>query len=167
MKAQPARHTDGRVQWRKIALAVVLVLFASLAVTPLARAQSTPQVQADLGQAYAAVLTAEQSGGNVTTLVAKLDSAVAMVQQANLINSTDPARAQSLYSQASALAQQVIAAAPGVAAAGRASVLDAQIELGIETAVLAALAVLAYIFVPRLFWRYWSRTHGDWRVKKP
>ncbi|MDG6976002.1 MAG: hypothetical protein JRN27_07930 [Nitrososphaerota archaeon] len=167
MRAQSECYMDGQVQRRKIALAVILVLLTSLAVTPLVRAQSATQTQADLGQAYAAVLNAEQSGGNVTALVAKLDSAIALVQQANLLNSTDPTRAQSLYAQASTLAQQVISSAPAVAAAGRASVLDAQIELGIETAVLAALAVLAYLFVPRLFWRYWSRTHSDWRVKKP
>ncbi len=150
-----------------LTLFTIALLGACLLSVPAANSQSPSQVRSQIGQAYGAVLNAEQSGGNVTSLVATLNRAVALVQQADQVNATDPARAQSLYSQASTLAQQVISAAPAVAAAGRASVLDAQIELGIETAVLAALAVLAYLFVPRLFWRYWSRTHSDWRVKKP
>ncbi len=143
---------------------VFLVVFA--AASPSAYAQSSSQVASQVGQAYVAILKAEQSGGNITALVAKLNAAVSFLQQANLVNSTNPSRAQSLYSQASALAQQVISSAPAVAAAGKASVFDAQVSLAVETAALAALAVLAYLYVPRLFWRYWYRTHRDWRVKK-
>ena len=148
------------------ALAAACVIALLFVPASSASAQTSSQVKAQIAQAYSSVLSAESSGGNVTFLVVKLNSAVSLVQQADALNTTDPTRAQSLYSQASALAQQVISAAPAVAAAGRAAVFDAQVSLVVETAALAVLAALAYLYVPRLYWRYWGRTHKDWRVKK-
>ncbi|MDE1858865.1 MAG: hypothetical protein KGI26_07355 [Thaumarchaeota archaeon] len=146
-------------------LLMAFVVFAAL-LGPTAHGQSAPQAAGQVAQAYAAVLGAERDGGNVTALVAKLNTAVALIQQAEAVNATDPSRAQALFSQASSLAQQVLQAAPGVAAAGRSSVFAGQIELFVETAVLVALAAVAYIFAPRVFWRLWLRTRRDWRVKK-
>lgn len=148
------------------AMAAVCVIALCFVTASSASVQASSQVKAQIAQAYSSVLSAESSGGNVTALVAKLNSAVSLMQQADALNATSPAKAQSLYSQASTLAQQVISSAPAVAAAGRASTFDAQASLAVETAVLAALAALAYLYVPRLFWRYWYRTHRDWRVKK-
>ena len=145
---------------------MIVLLVSLFSLVPVAHAQASSQAQSQISQAYAAVLNAEQSGGNVTALVAKLNSAVSLMQRADALNATSPAKAQSLYSQASTLAQQVISSAPAVAAAGKAATFDAQASLAVETAALAALAVLAYLYVPRLFWRYWYRTHRDWRVKK-
>ena len=140
----------------------MLVLLASSAV----QGQSGSQASVQIGQAYVAVLSAGQAGGNITALVAKLNMAISLVQQANSVNATDPPRAQALYSQASVIAQQVLQDAPGVAAAGRAAMLDSQIELVVETVVLGALAVAAYLFAPRVFWRLWLRTHKDWKLKR-
>ena len=145
----------------------MVLLISVLSLVPVVHAQASSQAQSQINQAYSAVLNAEQSGGNVTALVAKLNSAVSLMQQADALNATSPAKSQSLYSQASTLAQQVISSAPAVAAAGRTATFDAQASLVVETAVLGALAVLAYLYVPRIFWRYWYRTHRDWRVKKP
>jgi hypothetical protein len=151
---------------RLAALAVVAAAVLSLAAVPPALGATSSQAEAQIGAAYAAVLAAEQAGGNVTSMVAKLNAAVALVQRADLVNSTDPALARSLYSNASALAAQVAQEAPAVAASGRASVLSSQVDLGVETAVLAALAVAAYVFTPRLFWGLWARAHRGWKVKR-
>lgn len=148
------------------ALLVVGSLMLVFLASPAVQGQSGSPASVQVGQAYAAVLGAGQAGGNVTALVAKLNAAISLIQQGDAVNATDPARAQALYSQASTLAQQVLQAAPGVAAAGRSAVLNAQIELAVETVVLGALAVLAYVFAPRVFWRLWLRTHRGWRVKK-
>jgi hypothetical protein len=142
-----------------------LFALAIVAVAPV-EAASSSQTNAEIALAYSAVLNAEQSGGNVTALVAQLNSAILLVHQANQINVTNPTQAQSLYSQASTVASRVIQAAPVIASAGRASVGAAQIELGIETTVLAALAVLAYVYTPGVFWSLWLRTHRNWKVKK-
>jgi len=119
-----------------------------------------------IAEAYTSVLGVEQKGGNVTLAVASLNNAISLVQEADSINSTDPARAQALYAQASAVAQQVIGGSPAVAAAGTASVQSAEVALGVETVILVALAVLAYLYTPRVFWTLWFRAHRGWRVSK-
>ena len=148
-----------------LAAVIIVVLVLASASVPAAKAQTATQVQSQIGQAFAAVQSAEQAGGNVTALVAKLNSAIGLVQEANSVSASDPARAASLLAQASTLAQEVTNAAPSAAAAGRASVAAGQLDLVIETVVLAALAAAAYVCVPRLFWGLWLRTRRDWRVK--
>lgn len=151
---------------RQALAAVLLMLCVGLSMAPAAHGQTSTQARAQISQAYAAVLAAEQGGGNVTSLVAKLDSAISLVQQADRLNGTSPARAQSLYSQASALTQQVIGGAPGVGTAGKAAVAASQLDLAVETVVLAALAALAYFYAPRAFWGGWLWAHRGWRVRK-
>ncbi|MDG6898413.1 MAG: hypothetical protein JRN24_01610 [Nitrososphaerota archaeon] len=146
-------------------LFIVAVFLVSSVVVP-AHAQTALQAKTEIGQAYAAVLSAEKSGGNVTSLAAQLNAAISLLQQADRLNATEPALAGSLYTQAYNNASQVLLAAPGVASAGSASVRMAQVELGVETVVLVGLAAIAYLYLPRIFWRYWLRTHRDWRVKK-
>ncbi len=151
---------------RTLSLTIVTVVVISLAISHQATAQTSAEAKSQIAAAYAGVLAAEQSGGNVTSLVAKLNAAVQMVSLADNVNGSDPARAQSLYSHASALAAQVIQGARGVASEGKAAVMAAQVGLAVETIALAGLAALAYVFTPRLYWRFWFRTHKDWRVKK-
>jgi len=129
-------------------------------------AQSSSGVRAQIGQAYSSVLNAEQNGGNVSSLVAKLNAAISLVQQADSINGTNPSKAHTLYAQASSLASQVVQASPSVAAAGRAFVGGTQLALVVETVGLAGLALVIYRFGSRLFWTLWLRAHKTWRVKK-
>jgi hypothetical protein len=99
-------------------------------------------------------------------LVATLNKAVSLVQQADSINGTNPSRAQALYAQASVLAAQVIQASTPVENAGRASVESAQIVLVVETVILTGIAVITYVYTPKLFWTLWLRAHKNWRLKK-
>lgn len=150
----------------KSSAAFIVLMVLVLAATHPVQAQSSAQAQTAIDRGYASVLSAEQAGGNVTLLVEKLNTAISLVQQADAVNSTDPARAQALYSEAASIASNVTQSAPAVAAAGRASVAAAQFSLIVETIALGALAVVGYLFIPRLFWRFWLRTHRGWRLKK-
>lgn len=144
----------------------LLMLALVLASATPAHAQGSSQARAEINQAYASIRGAEQDGGNVSGLVSSLNSAIALLHQADALNQTDHSKAQSLYSQAASIAQQVIQSAPSVAGAGRSSVMNARIALGVETAFLGSLAVAAYLYTPRIFWGFWLRTHRNWRVKK-
>ncbi|MDA4126920.1 MAG: hypothetical protein OK452_06935 [Thaumarchaeota archaeon] len=151
----------------KAGLAIgISLLFLSMLPTSRASAQISSGVRAQIGQAYSAVLTAEQDGGNISSLVATLNTAISLVQQADSINDTNPSKAQALYAKAASLASQVVQASPSVAAAGRASVGAAQLALVAETVALIGIAVVTYRFGPRLFWTVWLRAHRTWKVRK-
>ena len=130
---------------------------------PHVSAESSATVRSQIAAAYTSVADAEQQGGNVTSLVAVLNSAVSLVQEADSINGSNPSEAQTLYAQASGLAQQVIQSSPGVGAAGAAALSAAQLWLAIDTAVLVLMAAVAYLYPPRLFWSAWLRAHRNWR----
>jgi len=141
-------------------------LFLSILPASTVSAQSSSSVKAQISQAYSSVLSAEREGGNVSSLVAALNIAISLTQQADSINSTNPSEAQAFYAQASSLASEVLHDSPSVAAAGRASVGATQLALVVETVALVGLAIVIYRFAPRLFWTLWLRAHRTWRVKK-
>ncbi|HEV2139144.1 MAG TPA: hypothetical protein VGR53_09910 [Nitrososphaerales archaeon] len=142
------------------------LLLLSILPTYMASAQSSSSVRAQIGQAYSAVQSAEQNGGNASSLIVKLNTAISLVQQADGVNGTNPSRAQALYAQAATLASQVVQDSSSVAAAGRASVIAAQLALITETVVLGGLAVITYVFTPRVFWALWLSAHRTQKVKK-
>ena len=150
-----------------LALAVACLVGAIAFTAPVGYSQtSSQQARSQVIQAYSAVLGAEKSGANVTSAVATLNTAISLIQEADQINSTNPAGAQALYLRAENLTSGVLAQFPALTAAGKASVVATEESLAVETAVLGALAVLAYVYVPKLFWWVWLRTHRGWRVKK-
>lgn len=150
---------------RTVLLAIIVL--GMLIVPPsVARAQSQPQAQSQIAQAYAAVRSAQQKGGNVTSLVAQLNSAISLVQQGDSVNATDPARAQSLYAEASAIAQQVLQAAPGVGQAGAAArQLQEALSIGAAGAVVV-FAALLYLYGERIYHRFWLWAYSGYTVKK-
>jgi len=147
-------------------VAVAIILATVLVGSAPALAQSAGSVHAQIDQAFLAVHAAEADGGNVTSLVSTLNQAISLTERADSLNSTNPQSAAPMYSQAYSLASSVLQGAPTVAAQGRATVSASTTEFYSETVVLAALAVVAYFFTSRVFWRAWLRAHKGWRVKK-
>jgi hypothetical protein len=120
-------------------------------------------VQQKIATAFVAVQQAESRGGNVAGLTASLNQAVQLLQQAEQTSS--PSQAATFLAQASSIAGNVTAEAPAVGAQGAAAVQNGLIITGVEVAAIAAACVLVYLYLPRLFWRLWERTHSDWEAK--
>jgi hypothetical protein len=115
--------------------------------------------------AFASAQGAEKSGGNVSSLVAKLNEAIQLVQKAEAENGTSPAQADADLRNATALAQGVTAESQSVAQAGSAARQTAEVtSLGAASAVVV-LAALAYAFGGRLYRRAWLRLHRDYVVR--
>jgi hypothetical protein len=143
---------------------ILILLGLGLAAVP-ALALTSNRVHLKLNQAFEATRSAEADGGNISSLVRTLNQAINLTQKADRINATNPAKASQLYSNASSLASLVLQEAPGVAAQGRASVSASTLEFYGESAVLAVLAVLAYILTPQVFWKLWVMAHKGWKVR--
>jgi hypothetical protein len=147
----------------------VVVVFALLTITLLAgpaSAQSSAQVHLKINQAFEAIRSAEAEGGNVISLIKILNQAINLTERADRINATNPARAGQLYSNASSLSSIVLQQAPSTATQGRDSVNASSLDFYGETALLAILAVLAYVITPRVFWKLWLITHRKWKVRR-
>ncbi len=144
-----------------------LLIFALFSSWNLSAAQtSNSGSEARIISAFQAISAAESSGGNVSQLANLLNRAAALNDNANSIAQSNPQEAQSLYSQASALASQVISQAPAVGQQGAIVQRNAEIVYAAEISTLVAIAILAFLFLPRIFWNLWLRNHRRWKAKR-
>jgi len=114
-------------------------------------------------EAYAAVVDAEASGGNVTGLVERLNEAIELIELAE--NSSDPELAANFTAQAVDIVDEVLGEVGGVKEEGLA-LRRFRLFLGVFSVLLfLVLGVLIYFYGPRVFWALWVRFKGDWKVK--
>jgi len=119
-----------------------------------------------IGSAFSATYTADQRGGNVTSLVSQLNGALQLVAKATSENSTQPTRASTDLQQAVTIAKSVQAAAAGVGDVGAAA-RQAQLYISVGSAiVIVAIASLIYVFGDRIYRRLWLRVYGNYEVRK-
>lgn len=156
---------------RYVVAAVLLALTLSSATAPLQLALSSgvdsAQLYAEIDSAYVRVRTIEGEGGNVTGVVGQLNQALSLVATGETYETGAPDQAQALYSQAESIIQSVNQELPGVESSGMASARSEVLWLTFTLAALAAIGIETYFFGGRIFWSLWTRSHKNWRVKKP
>ena len=153
----------------KVALLAILAILLLTAGPP----ESSAAGQASFGgassavqSAFLAVQTAGKDGGDITSLVAQLNGALALVQRASSENSTDPAQASSDLQSALSIAQQVqSAAAPAAQQGTTARQLQEEVSVA-SAAVIVGVAVALYFYGDRIYRRVWLRVYGSHVVRK-
>jgi len=119
-----------------------------------------------VNDAFSSVYYAEQNGGEVTTLVEKLNIAVSLIQKAVAENATDPNAAIADFSNATAIAQAVSLNSASVSTSGSmARQLRLYESLGTVIATLG-IATLAYLRGDRVYRWLWLRVYRNHVVKK-
>jgi len=145
-------------------LAVTVLLIGGPAVFS-SNQESFGGASAAVQDAFVAVQSAGADGGNVTSLVAQLNSALALVQKASAENSSNPGQASADLQSALGIAQGVQASAGSVAQQGMAA-RQLQLEISIVSAIaMVGIAVALYVYGDRLYHRLWLRIYGDYVVK--
>jgi len=153
----------------KVALFVALVVLFMVVVPPevtAANQSSFKGASSAVQVAFAAVQTAGNDGGNITSLVAQLNGALALVQKASAENSTDPAQASADLQLALSMVAVVQSSAADVAQHGT-SARQLQFETSVASAiVIVGIAVALYAYGDRIYRRIWLRVYGGHVVKK-
>ena len=144
-------------------IVVLACLLGSAVASANAQSAQAPAVQQKIGNAFALVQDAANSGGNVTSLVDSLNLAAQLVIESQLTSNST--RASAILSEASSIADNVTAAAPAVKAQGILTVTNNLLISVIEVAAIAITCALLYIYLPRAYWRLWARAHADWVVE--
>jgi hypothetical protein len=152
---------------------LLFLLLALIALSLCSRADSATAVtqsqvsstNIEIQSAFASAYGAEKSGGNVSSLVAQLNSAIQLVQKAEAENATSPAQAASDLQNATSIAESVVAESPSVAHSGSAARQTTEIaSLGAATLILV-IAALSYVFGGRAYRTTWLRLHRDYVVR--
>jgi hypothetical protein len=163
-----SRGRAGALPKGLICLVLALVVFglgsAARGASAATEAQASSANSA-IQAAFVATYNAEKSGGNASSLVAKLNAALQLVQEAEAENSTSPALAATDLQNATAIAQSVTAESPSVARAGTEARQSAEVSsLGAASAIIV-VAALAYAFGGRAYRSAWLRLHKDFVVR--
>jgi len=117
-------------------------------------------------KAFVAVQTAGTDDGNITSLVAQLNGALALIQKASGENGSNPAQASVDLQSAVGIAQDVESSAASVAQQGS-SARQLQFELSVGSAVvIIGIAVALYVYGDRIYRRVWLRMYREQVVKK-
>ena len=140
-----------RVSNLLLLIAVLLVIFSSVRVY----AASQEELRGSLGAVFANVLRAEKAGGDVGSLVSRLNEAASLIDSGS---DESLSRAQGIITEVSGLV-------PSVAAQGSQSTMLQVVEAWITLVVLGTSAVLVWLYGGRVFWRVWLRGKGGWRAE--
>ena len=114
-------------------------------------------------EAYAAVVDAEASGGNVTDLVNRLNEAIELIRLAE--NTSDSEEASVLIEQAISIADGVLSEVGEVKEEGLALRRFHLFLSVFSISLIFVSCVLVYFYGPKVFWGLWVRIKGNWRVK--
>ncbi len=153
-------------QMTRVLTFVAIICCAGMLLTIPAHSQTPASTQSEILTAFSKVQSAEQAGGNVTALVADLNQATSLLSEANSTAQSDPAKSAALSSQASAIAAEVGQQAAAVEAYGAANRRLASEFYVLEMGLLVTIAILLYVYLPKIVRRTRFRLHADWRVKK-
>jgi len=149
-------------------LAVLTLLFLTIGTqaTTAASPASFNAVSSAVQSAFVAVQAAGKDGGNTTSLVTKLNGALALVQKASGENKSNPAQASVDLQSALSIAQGVQASAPAIAQQGL-SARQFQLFLSLSSAfVIVCVAAAIYLFGDKIYRRLWLRIYGNHVVRK-
>ncbi|HKW04682.1 MAG TPA: hypothetical protein VJN71_05225 [Nitrososphaerales archaeon] len=118
-----------------------------------------------INSAFSSIFAAQKDGGNVTSLIAKLNTAVALLSKAQSENATNPPQATSDLQNATQIAQQVTSEAPPVASAGRSAVQFNEAVSISSAAGIIIIAALIYIYGGRIYHRTWFYLYKKYLVR--
>ena len=151
-------------------LCLLLALLALSLCSNANRASAITQsqvssVDGSIQSAFLSAHSAEKTGGNVSSIVAQLNAAIALVQKADAENATNPSQASRDLQNATTIAQGVSVSAPSLGRAGSSARQDTDIT-SIGSAIgVVVLASLAYLFGGRIYRRIWLFAYRDYVVR--
>jgi hypothetical protein len=115
--------------------------------------------------AYIDLHSAEQKGGNVSTLVVQLNAALSLYHKAQQENLTDPNQASIDLSDATQLANNVSSESTQIGQAGAAARIAQQTNAEVEITLVILGAAFLYIFGPTIYRRVWLFVYKDFVVR--
>jgi hypothetical protein len=146
----------------------LIVLLFSTITTSSQEANPGPFSVANdsIASAYSSIYYAEHNGGDVSSLVERLNVAILLVQRADAENATAPSAAAADLFNATSIAQMVAATSASVSSSGStARQLRLYESLGTVAAMLF-VATLAYWKGDRVYRRLWLYVYKNHLVKK-
>ncbi len=168
IRQRPGKRLSRLHPWRctVIVTLIVLAIFTIPGRSQEVTRDSFSTANNSVNNAFSSVYSAEQSGGDVSPLVERLNMAIFLIQRASSENSTNPNAATMDLSNATSIAQGVSIAAVSASNSGSTA---RQLRLYESVGTIAAtisLASLAYINGDSIYRRIWLYVYRSHLVRK-
>ncbi len=150
-------------------LVLTTVLVTVLAIVPSTTVVSASDVSSTniaIQSAFTSAYQAERNGGNITSLVATLNTALQLVAKAQAESAANPAQASDDLQAARLLASSVAAQSAAVSAAGSSLRQFNFVKSLVAAAAILIAASLIYVTGGRVFRWFWIRLYGGY-VARP
>ena len=153
--------------WRRtLVISVILVVTSASPGSHASTGQPFTDSNNAVNNAFSSIYYAEQNGGDVSALIAKLNTAISLIQTAKAENATNPSAATNDLSNSTNIAQNVSLTASSVSSSGLAARHLRQYEsIGTASATIA-LAALTYLKGDLVYRRLWLYVYRNHVVKK-
>jgi hypothetical protein len=149
-----------------IATALIFLLFSTITASQKANPKPFSVANDSVNNAFSSIYNAEQNGGNVSSLVERLNVAILLIQRANALNATDPSAAAADLSNATSMAQMVALTSASVSRSGS-TAREVRLYESLGTIVVTlVVATLAYFKGNRVYRRLWLYVYKNHLVKK-
>lgn len=146
---------------------LILLLFSTISTSSREVHPALFSVADDLvNNAFSSIHYAEQNGGDVSSLVERLNAAILLIQKAGAENATAPSAAATDLSNATSIAQMVALTSASVSSNGS---MGRQLRLYESLGTIATtliVATLAYFRGDRVYRRLWLYVYKNHLVKK-
>lgn len=154
---------------RRCVIAIILIMIV-ISTNPIRSQGATGEpfstANSSVNRAFSLVYYAEQSGGDPSVLVEKLNIAIFLIQKASAENATNPNGATADLSNATTISQMVSLNSVSVSSNGSmARQLRLYESLGTVVATLG-VAALTYLKGDRVYRRLWLYVYRNHVVKK-
>lgn len=157
-----------KISVKPLALCAVLIVVAltfSGVYVNAAGSSEFSSANSAINSAFVATYNAEKSGGNVSSLIAQLNTALSLVQKAQTENATNPTQAILDLNNATSIANRVASETPSVAQEGKSSVNLRNDESVTGAVAIVILAAFAYLYGGRVYRRTWLFIYRNHVVK--
>ncbi len=140
-------------------LAIILI-FILIVLMPIASAQEEDiyDLRELVIDAYIQVSEAYDAGGDVSNIIDQLNKAINLIENASSTNN------QVYIDEARSILNQVLQDIPDIKREGERRVFWGNVTIALGLAISAILVVLAYLYLPRIYFRAWRSTRKRNRV---
>jgi hypothetical protein len=133
----------------------VLIVLIAATIAPV-ESLNKNDVKLELENTFILIQKVEQNGGEVNHLVAKLNTAVVLLDLGSEANVT----------RASSIISEVVASIPPISTTANQLASMSLINTVVSLVILGILGLLVWVYGSRFYWGLWLRIHGDWKVER-
>lgn len=150
-----------RIILLKSSIALILLLTILLSTPDVRCEKEEEQAITLLREVYSKLIEAEMAGADIRNASQQLNKALTIIKSVD----EDPGDGERLLQEAITIIRDVDSMIPTLIDDGRKATFLRNLYMALTASSIASSIVLAYFFIPRIFWGFWLKARKHWIVR--